>query len=73
MAQLIEKIKAAKVPAIFAEASNNPKWIKQIAQETGVKVVLNLHVDSLGPIGTPAGTYLGFIRDDVEKIAGALQ
>ena len=73
LAQLIEKIKEAKVPAIFAEASNNPKWIKQIAQETGVKVVLNLHVDSLGPIGTPAGTYLGFIRDDVEKIAGALQ
>ena len=73
LAQLIQKIKAAKVPAIFAETSVNPKWIEQVAAETGVKVVHDLHIGSLGEVGQPNGTYLGFFRDDVEKIAEALQ
>ena len=73
LARLIGKIRAAKVPAIFAETSVNPKWIEQVAGETGVKVVHDLHIGSLGPIGQPNGTYLGFFRSDVEKIAGALQ
>ena len=70
---LIRKIRGAKVPAIFAETSVNPKWIEQVASETNVKVVHDLHIGSLGPVGQPNGTYLGFFRDDVEKIAGALQ
>ena len=73
LAQLIQKIKAAKVPAIFAEASLNPKWIEQVASETGVKVVHDLQIGSLGQVGQPNGTYLGFFRSDVEKIAEALQ
>ena len=73
LAQLIEKIKLAKVPAIFAEASLNPKWIEQVAGETGVKVVHDLQIGSLGPVGQPDGTYLGFFRADVEKIAEALR
>ena len=73
LAQLIQKIKAAKVPALFAETSVNPKWIEQVASETGVKVVHDLHIGSLGQVGQPNGTYLGFFRSDVEKIAEALQ
>ena len=73
LAKLIGEIKAAKVPAIFAETSVNPKWIEQVASETGVKVVHDLPIGSLGKIGQPDGTYLGFFREDVEKIAEALQ
>ena len=73
LAALIQKIKAAKVPAIFAETSVNPKWIEQVASETGVKVVRDLQIGSLGEVGQPNGTYLGFFRADVEKIAEALQ
>ncbi len=73
LALLIGKIKAAKVPAIFAETSVNPKWIEQVANETGVKVVHDLHIGSLGQVGQPNGTYLGFFRSDVAKIAEALQ
>ncbi len=70
---LIRKIRGAKVPAIFAETSVNPKWIEQVAAETDVKVVHDLHIGSLGKVGQPNGTYLGFFRSDIEKIAGALQ
>ena len=73
LAALIQKIKGAKVPAIFAETSVNPKWIEQVAGETNVKVVHDLHIGSLGEVGQPNGTYLGFFRADVEKIAEALQ
>ena len=73
LAQLIRKIRATKVPAIFAEASVNPKWIEQVAGETNVKVVRDLHIGSLGPVGADNGTYIGFFRADVEKIAEALQ
>lgn len=73
LAVLIGKIKAAKVPAIFAEASVNPKWIEQVANETDVKVVHDLRIGSLGQTGQPDGTYPGFFRSGVEKIAGALQ
>ena len=73
LAQLIQKIRVAKVPAIFAEASLNPKWVEQVASETGVKVVHDLQIGALGPVGQPNGTYLGFFRSDVEKIAEALQ
>ena len=73
LSQLIGKIRVAKVPAIFAETSVNPKWIEQVAAETEVKVVHDLHIGSLGPVGAVNGTYIGFFRSDVEKIAEALQ
>jgi ABC-type Zn uptake system ZnuABC Zn-binding protein ZnuA len=73
LSDLVKKICAAKVPAIFAEASNNPKWVEQVGREASVKVVKDLRVDSLGAIGTPSGTYIGFFRSNVEKIASALQ
>ena len=59
LSQLIRKIRAAKVPAIFAEASVNTKWIEQVAAETKVKVVHDLHIGSLGPVGADNGTYIG--------------
>ena len=73
LAALIQKIKAAKVPAIFAEASLNPKWIDQVAGETNVKVVHDLQIGALGQVGQSNGTYIGFFRADVEKIAEALR
>jgi ABC-type Zn uptake system ZnuABC Zn-binding protein ZnuA len=71
--ELVEQIKAAGVPAIFAEASNNPKFIEQVGAEAQVRVVEDLYVDSLGEKGGEAGTYLDFFRSDVDKIAQALK
>lgn len=72
LSELVEKIKAAGVPTIFAEVSVNPKFIDQVAAEAGVKVD-ELYVDSLGDKGGEAGTYLDFFRSDVNKIVNGLQ
>jgi ABC-type Zn uptake system ZnuABC Zn-binding protein ZnuA len=72
MADLIEQIKLYEAPAIFLDASDNPDLAKQIAAETGVKVVADLHFESLTQ-GGPAGTYIDMMRDNVTKIVQALQ
>ncbi len=72
MADLIEQIKLHEAPAIFLDASDNPDLAKQIAAETGVKVISDLHLESL-TAGAPAGTYIDMMRDTVTKIVQALQ
>lgn len=72
MAGLIEQIKLHEAPAIFLDASDNPDLARQIAAETGVKVISDLHLESLTE-GSPAGTYIDMMRDNVTKIIRALQ
>lgn len=72
MAGLIEQIKLHEAPAIFLDTSDNPNLARQIAAETGVKVISDLHLESLTE-GSPAGTYIGMMRDNVTKIVRALQ
>jgi manganese/iron transport system substrate-binding protein len=72
MASLIEQIRLHEAPAIFLDASDNPDLARQIAAETGVKVVSDLHLESLTE-GGPAATYIDLMRDNVAKIVLALQ
>lgn len=71
LAQLVDQIKSTGVKTVFAEKSNNPKFMEQVAQDAGVQVD-ELYVDSLGDVGGEAGTYLDFIRTDVNKIVKGL-
>jgi manganese/iron transport system substrate-binding protein len=73
LATLVETIKKEQIPAIFAEASLNPKFIEQVAAEANVRVVADLYIDSLGDPGSESGTYLDFFRANVNKIAAALR
>jgi ABC-type Zn uptake system ZnuABC Zn-binding protein ZnuA len=70
---IVAKIQAEKVRAIFAEASINPALIRQVAREAGVNVVDDLYGDSLGPQDSEGATYIGMMRADTAKIAGALR
>jgi manganese/iron transport system substrate-binding protein len=70
---LIARIKAEGVPAIFTEASLNPQLERQLAAEAGVKVVPSLYGDTLGPPGSGADTYLGFMVTDTRLIVDALR
>jgi ABC-type Zn uptake system ZnuABC Zn-binding protein ZnuA len=72
LGELEDKIKATGVPTIFGESDSNPKFMEQVAQDTGVQVV-TLYVDSLGEKGTEAGTYLDFFRTDVARIVAGLK
>jgi ABC-type Zn uptake system ZnuABC Zn-binding protein ZnuA len=72
MADLVERIKLFEVPAIFLDATDNPTLAQQIASETGVKVVTDLHFESLTE-GAPAGTYIDMMRYNVTKIVEGLK
>jgi ABC-type Zn uptake system ZnuABC Zn-binding protein ZnuA len=72
MAELVDQIKSSGAPAIFLDASDNPTLAQQIASETGVTVVTDLHLESLTD-GPPAGTYIEMMKDNVTLIANALR
>jgi ABC-type Zn uptake system ZnuABC Zn-binding protein ZnuA len=72
---LVAKIKATRVKAIFTEASLPPKTADTIAREAGVKVVGGedaLYGDSLGPPGSDGDTYLKMIRHNTATIVANL-
>ena len=72
---LVAKIKATKVKAVFSETSLPPKTAETIAQEAGVKVVEGqdaLYGDSLGPVGSDGDTYLKMVRHNTATIVSNL-
>jgi zinc/manganese transport system substrate-binding protein/manganese/iron transport system substrate-binding protein len=73
VAELIRKIKDANVKAIFLESRVNPALARQIAGDTGAKVVDTLYGDALGDPGTPGATYEGMMRFNTDAIVSALK
>jgi ABC-type Zn uptake system ZnuABC Zn-binding protein ZnuA len=72
LAALIDQIKASGAPAIFLDAGDNPTLAQQIAGETSVRVITDLHLESLTD-GAPAGTYLDMMKNNVALIVNALK
>lgn len=73
VAELIGKLKAQKVKAIFLESSVNPSLARQIGGDAGVKVVDTLYGDALGEAGTPGATYEGMMRYNTDTLVAALK
>jgi ABC-type Zn uptake system ZnuABC Zn-binding protein ZnuA len=59
--------------AIFVEVDENPQLARQIAAETGVKVVTDLLDHSLTPAGGHAPTYIDMMKYDTRRIGEALK
>ena len=72
-AKLVEEVKTANVPAIFAENVHNPKLIERLATEAGVKLAPPLLTDELGQPGTDGDTYEKMVRHNVTTIVDALK
>jgi ABC-type Zn uptake system ZnuABC Zn-binding protein ZnuA len=72
MASLIDQIRSSGAPAIFLDAGDNAALAEQIAKETGVRVVTDLHLESLTR-GAPAATYLDMMKYNVSLIVEALK
>ena len=76
IADLVGKIKAAGVKAIFSESSLPPKTAEAIGREAGVTVVEGdeaLYGDSLGAAGSAGATYLTMERHNTDTIVTALR
>jgi ABC-type Zn uptake system ZnuABC Zn-binding protein ZnuA len=72
---LVAKIKATGVKAIFSESSLPPKTAEAIATQAGVKVEAgedSLYADTLGPEGSAGATYIGALTHNTDIIVRAL-
>jgi len=70
--QVVQSIRQAGSPAIFVETTINPKQIRELARETGVRIGGELYSDSMGPAGSAGESYLGMMRENVLLIVQAL-
>jgi zinc/manganese transport system substrate-binding protein/manganese/iron transport system substrate-binding protein len=70
--QLVRRIRAAHVPAIFPETALNPKLERAIARDAHARVGGALWADALGPPGSSGATYAGALAANTETIASAL-
>ncbi|MEW9530175.1 metal ABC transporter substrate-binding protein [Microbispora sp. NPDC049125] len=76
ISELVAKIKATGVTAIFSESSLPPKTAEAIGREAGVKVEAgedSLYGDTLGPKGSAGATYLQMEEHNTDTIVTALQ
>jgi zinc/manganese transport system substrate-binding protein len=69
VSSLIEKVEREHVPAVFAEDTDDPKLMDQIAREAGVRVVDDLLTEGFGG---RVDSYEEMLRYDADRIAGAL-
>jgi manganese/zinc/iron transport system substrate-binding protein len=75
--RLAAEIVRRRIPAIFVETSIPPRTIQAVVAAVnarGFRVAPGgeLYSDALGDAGTPAGTYIGMVRHNVETIVSAL-
>jgi manganese/iron transport system substrate-binding protein len=67
---LVEAIKAAGLPAIFAETTIAPKLIETVAEEAGVQVAdPQLYSDSIGAPGSAGDSYITMMVSNTCSIA----
>jgi zinc/manganese transport system substrate-binding protein len=69
VAELIERIESEDVPAVFAEDTDDPELMEEIAREAGVEVVDDLLVEGFGG---EVESYEDMLRHDARRIAEAL-
>ena len=73
LGRVVDRVRAAGVPAVFVETSVNPKLIEQVARETRTRVGGSLYSDSTGPLDSGGGSYVGMVRDNVGLIVEGLK
>ncbi len=71
--KLVEAVKAAGVPAIFAETTINPALIKTVAEEASVKLAAKpLYSDSIGAAGSEGDSYIKMMVANTRAIVDDL-
>ena len=72
LVDLIEEAREYEVPAVFGETTVSERLASTVASESGAQLV-RLYSGSLDSADTSAGTYIGMIRTNVERIVEALK
>jgi manganese/iron transport system substrate-binding protein len=71
--EVVNSIRSMNVPAIFFETTINPKLIREIAKDAGVRIGGSLYSDSMGDTDTPGETYIGMMRENVITLTEGLK
>lgn len=71
--QVVDSIRRFGVKAVFVETSVNPKLVREIARDAGVRIGGQLYSDSMGEAGTAGETYIGMMRENVLTILHGLK
>jgi len=74
---LVDLIVQRQIPAVFVENSVSPKAVQALVEGSGSRGHLlaiggELYSDTLGPIDSPAGSYVGMVRHNITTITSAL-
>ncbi|HYH59304.1 MAG TPA: metal ABC transporter substrate-binding protein [Thermoleophilaceae bacterium] len=69
VADLIERIERERVPAVFAEDTDDPELMEEIARAAGVEIVDDLLIEGFGG---RVESYEAMLRHDARRIAEAL-
>lgn len=72
-ASVVDSIRDQGVKAIFVETSTNPKLLRDISIDAGVRIGGSLYSDSMGEMGSAGETYIGMMRENVLTIITALR
>ena len=73
LARLVDVLMTEDLSVIFAETTQPSALAEVVANEVGEEVeVVTLYTGSLGEPGSDAGTYLGMLRVNAQRIANAL-
>ena len=73
LAHLVDVLMMEDLSVIFAETTQPSALAEVVANEVGEEVeVVTLYTGSLGEPGSDAGTYLGMLRVNAQRIANAL-
>ncbi|MDN5210701.1 zinc ABC transporter substrate-binding protein [Fulvivirgaceae bacterium BMA12] len=75
---LVNFITEKKIKAVFVESSVPEKYIRSVVEgcrKKGHEVIIGgtLYSDAMGNKGTPAGSYIGMVRTNVNTIVNALK
>lgn len=76
--ELVETIVRRKIPAVFVESTISRKNIEALVEGCRsrghtLSIGGELYSDAMGPAGTPAGTYFGMVRHNVQVLTQALK
>ncbi|MBN8970060.1 MAG: metal ABC transporter substrate-binding protein [Rhizobiales bacterium] len=72
IATIIRQIKKQKIPAVFLENITDPRMMRRIAAETGVKIGGTLYSDGLTAENGDAPTYIAMVRHNIKALTSAL-
>jgi len=72
-AALSKLIRADHIRAVFGEANEDNRVVRQLAKDSGTRLAGDLYADSLSPPGGPAADYVSLMRRNVTVMTEALR